>query len=159
MDFELSDFESIVAGTLVSAFHMSQLVARQMVSAGSGGKIVFVSSVHAEMPIANNIAYGASKAGLNHLATTISVELAPHRINVNTIEPGWIDTPGERAMSSDGVIEREGKKLPWQRMGVARDIGAAVVFLASDEADYITGTTIPVDGGFRFKHCAPESFR
>ncbi len=157
LDFELRDFENIVAGTLVSAFHMSQLVARRMVNAGCGGKIVFVSSVHAEMPIANNVAYGASKAGLNHLAATISVELAPHRINVNTIEPGWIDTPGERAMSSDDVIEREGKKLPWKRMGVVGDIGDAVVFLVSDAADYITGTTIPVDGGFRFRHCAPDS--
>lgn len=157
LEFELADFERIVAATLVSAFHMSQLVARSMVSAGRGGKIVFVSSVHAEMPFANNVAYGASKAGLNHLAETMSVELAPHRVNVNTIEPGWIDTPGERAMSSEDVLEREGKKLPWKRMGTVDDIGDAVVFLASDAADYITGATIPVDGGFRFRHCAPGS--
>lgn len=82
---------------------MSQLVNRHMVERRGGGKIVFVSSVQAEMPIARCVAYGAVKAGLNHMARTISVELSPHRINVNVIEPGWIDTPGERETFDEQV--------------------------------------------------------
>ena len=157
LELDIVDFERVVAATLTSGFHMSQLIAQGMVSAGRGGKIIFISSVLAEMPLANNIAYGASKAGLNHMARTISVELAAHRINVNTVEPGWIDTPGERQWASDAALEQQGKTLPWQRMGVAEDIARAVVFLASDAADYISGATIPVDGAYRFRHCTTES--
>ena len=124
-----------------------------MVERGNGGKIVFVSSVHAEMPVARSIAYGAAKAGLNHMARTISVELSKHHINVNVIEPGWIDTPGEHESFDDDVIEQEGTKLPWGRLGLPQDIGQAAAFLASDEAEYVTGAVLPVDGGFRFKDC------
>ncbi len=154
MDYDPQIFERVIAATLTSGFHVSQLVAKHMVARGGHGKIVFISSVHAEMPIARSVAYNAAKVGLNHLARTISVELAPHRINVNVIEPGWIDTPGERIAFSDEVVEREGKKLPWGRIGKPEDIGRAAAFLCSDDADYITGVVLPVDGGFRHKDCA-----
>ncbi len=144
-------FEQTLQGTLTSGFHMSQLVARHMVERGGGGKIVFISSVQGELPIANCVAYGAAKAGLNQMTGTIAVELSAHRINVNAIEPGWIDTPGEHATFSDDVIRAEGEKLPWRRLGTPDDIGNAVAFLTSEEADYITGTVLPVDGLFRFK--------
>ena len=67
--------------------------------------------------------------------------------------PGWIDTPGERDAFSAEVIEKEGKDLPWGRLGRPEEIGKAAVFLASDDADYITGVVLPVDGGFRFRAC------
>jgi glucose 1-dehydrogenase len=148
-----SDFEKVIAATLTSGFHVSQLVARHLVGRGSGGKIVFISSVQAEMPLARSSGYGAAKAGLNHLAQTMAVELAAYHVNVNVIEPGWIDTPGERETFDADVILAEGAKLPWGRLGTPRDIGQAAVFLASDAADYITGAVLPVDGGFRFKDC------
>src|SRR6185295_9272444 len=88
-------FEQTLRGTLTAGFHMSQLVARRMVAAGGGGKIVFISSVQSRIPYVRSVAYNAAKAGLNHMASTIAAELLPHRINVNVIEPGWIDTPGE----------------------------------------------------------------
>lgn len=157
LNLDLVDFERVVAGSLTSGFHMSQLVARNMVAADTGGRIIFISSVLAEMPFANNIAYAASKAGLNQMARTISVELAKYRINVNTIEPGWIDTPGERVWASDDELNQKGKSLPWSRLGTAEDIAKAVVFLASDASDYITGVTVPVDGGFRFKDCEAKN--
>jgi glucose 1-dehydrogenase len=135
---------------------MSQLVARHMVARGGRGKIVFISSVQAEMPISLCAPYGAAKAGLNHMMRSISVELTPHRINVNAIEPGWIDTPGERVAFSDETIAAEATQLPWGRLGLPEDIGNAAAFLASEEADYITGTVLPVDGGFRFKDCGAE---
>ncbi len=153
LEYDPDDFQRVVDGTLVAAFHMSQLVARRMVAAGNGGRIVLISSVQAEMPLANSIAYGAAKAGLNHMMRTMSVELAAHRITANAIEPGWTDTPGERATFSEEVIEREGARLPWGRLATTADIGNAAAFLASDEAEYITGTVLPVDGGFRFKDC------
>ena len=103
-------FEKTIAGTLTSGFHMSQLVARHMVERGEGGKIVFISSVQAEMRIGLCVAYGAAKAALNHMTQTIAVELSSHRINVNAIEPGWINTPGERRAFSEETIAAEGLK-------------------------------------------------
>jgi glucose 1-dehydrogenase len=154
LDYDPELFEKTIAGTLTSGFHLSQLVARHMVQRG-GGRVVFISSVHAEMPQAGSVAYNAAKAGLNHMMRTIAVELSPHRINVNAIEPGWIDTPGERATFSEEVILREGEKLPWGRLGQPEEIGRAAAFLCSADADYITGVVLPVDGGFRFKDSRP----
>ena len=145
-------FESTLRGTLAAGFHMSQLVARQFVAQGGGGKIVFISSVQGELPMANSVAYNAAKSGLNHMAATIATELAEHRINVNVIEPGWIDTPGERRTFSAERIESEGPKLPWGRLGTPSDIGRAAAFLCSESADYITGSVLVVDGGFRAMH-------
>lgn len=155
LDYPPELFERTIDGTLVAGFHLSQLVARHMVARGGGGKIVFISSVQAEMPISHCTPYGAAKAGLNHLMRTIAVELAPHRINVNAIEPGWTDTPGERAVFADEVIVNLGQQLPWGRLGLPSEIGQAAAFLASSAADYITGVVLPVDGGFRFKDCGP----
>ncbi len=153
LDFDPEQFERVIAGTLTAGFHMSQLVARHMVAAGAGGKILFISSVQAEMPMARSTAYNAAKAGLNHLARTIATELSAHRINVNVIEPGWIDTPGEHVAFDEEVIRREGTRLPWGRLGTPEDIGRAAAFLVSDAADYISGAVLCVDGGFRFKDC------
>ena len=152
LDYDPAEFERVIGGTLTSGFHMSQLVARHMVDCG-GGKIVFISSVHALMPYAGNVAYNAAKAGLNHMARTIAAELTSHRINVNVIEPGWIDTPGERRYMGDEAVDQEGAKLPWSRLGQPADIGKAATFLSSSHADYITGSVLRVDGGFVMKDC------
>ena len=122
-----------------------------MVERGTAGKILFISSVVAEMPLARNVPYGAAKAGLNELTKAIAVELFSHRINVTAIEPGWIDTPNERVTFSESVLESAGRELPWGRLGTPADSGRAAAFLASPAADYITGVVLPVDGGFRFK--------
>ncbi len=151
LDYQPEDFDRVLQGTLTSGFHLSQLVCQHMVERGGGGKVVFISSVVAEMPFARNFAYGTAKAGVNYLTQALAVEMFAHRINVNAIEPGWIDTPGERRTFAAEVIATEGAKLPWGRMGLPADIGCAAAFLASPDADYITGTVLPVDGGFRFK--------
>lgn len=157
LEYSPEEFERTIQGTLTSGFHMSQLVARHMAERGGGGKIVFISSVQAEMPLSFCVAYGAAKAGLNHMMRSIAVELSSHRINVNAIEPGWIDTPGELAAFGEEVLEQEGKGLPWGRLGRPEDIGKAAAFLCSDEADYITGEVLAVDGGFRYKDCRAEN--
>ena len=148
LEYPVDLFEKTIQGTLTGGFHMSQLVARHMVSRGGRGKILFISSVQARIPFAGSVAYNAAKSGLIHMANTIANELLPHRINVNVIEPGWIDTPGEHETFGDDAIASEGGKLPWGRLGTPEDIGKAAAFLCSDDADYITGTSLLVDGGF-----------
>lgn len=153
LDYDPELFDHIINGTLISGFHLSQLFARHAVQRGGGGKIVFISSVHAHKPYARSCAYNAAKAGLNHMAKTIAVELMAHRINVNVIEPGWINTPGEWETFGKEKIEQEAATLPWGRLGEPSDIGKAAAFLASENADYITGTVVRVDGGFVLKDC------
>lgn len=151
LDYSPELFARTIEGTLTAGFHMSQFVARHMVSRGGGGKIVFISSLHARVPFVHAVAYNAAKRGLNAMSETIAAELLPYRINVNTIEPGWIDTPGERETFGDAAVAAGGAGLPWGRLGTIQDIGKAAVFLSSDDADYITGTTLLVDGGLGLK--------
>ncbi len=153
LDYDPEVFEKVIQGTLVSGFHVSQLAARQMVKTGTRGKIVFISSVQALMPYRLSVGYNAGKAGLNHMARTIAVELTEHGIHVNVIEPGWIDTPGEHVAFSEETIRERGAKLPLRRLGTPEDIGKAAVFLCSSDADYVTGEVLRVDGGFWFKDC------
>ena len=147
LDYDPDAFAKVIEGTLTGGFHMSQLVARHMVARGGQGKIVFISSCHVHTPYARSVAYNAGKSGLNNMAFTIAAELYKYRINVNVIEPGWIDTPGEHESFGSEAIAKAGATLPWGRLGVPADIGKAAVFLCSDDADYITGTALAVDGG------------
>lgn len=151
LDYDPDIFEQVIRATLVAGFHMSQLVARHMTARGRGGKLIYISSVHASIPLQNAVAYNAAKAGLNHMALSIARELVPHKINVNVIEPGWIDTPGEQESFGAEYMAEQGRALPWGRLGSPADIGSAAAFLASAEADYITGTIMRVDGGYMHK--------
>ncbi len=151
LEYPAELFTRTVEGTLAPGFWMSQIVARHMVARGGRGKIVFISSVQAAVPHIGCAPYAGCKAGLNQMAFCIAAELAPHRINVNVIEPGWIDTPGEREIFGDDAITEGGAFMPWGRLGTPDDIGHAAAFLASDDADYITGTTLRVDGGYWLK--------
>ncbi len=148
-------FERTLHGTLTAGFHASQLVARHMVERKQGGKIVFISSVHARIPYAASVAYNAAKSGLNHMARTIAAELIQYKINVNLIDPGWIDTPGEHIAFGDDAIKAGAELLPWKRLGTPEDIGRVATFLCSPAADYITGTSILVDGGYSLREALP----
>ena len=110
--------------------------------------MVFISSLHTVMPYQNAVAYNVAKAGLVHMAKTIARELVPHKINVNIIEPGWIDTPGEHESFGTEQLEMQGRALPWSRLGTLAEIGKAAAFLASADADYITGAILRVDGDY-----------
>jgi glucose 1-dehydrogenase len=89
------------------------------------------------VPYAQSAAYNAAKGGLVSLSSTIANELLPHRVNVNVLEPGWIDTPGEREAFGDAAIDAAGPRQPWGRLGRPEDVGKAAAFLVSDDADYI----------------------
>lgn len=147
LDYDDESWTRVLQGVLFGGFFMSRTVARHMVQRGGGGKIVFISSTHARTPFARSVAYNAGKSALGNMAFTIANELSPHRINVNVIEPGWIDTPAEHATFSEEQLAEAASKLPWGRLGTPDDIGRAAVFLASDDADYITGASLLVDGG------------
>lgn len=133
-------------------FHTCQFAAQQMVRqeprGRSKGKIIVISSIHAELAVPTSGAYNMAKAAINHLVSTMAAELFDEHINVNTINPGWIDTPGERNFATEEEIREGAKRLPWKRLGTIEDIGQAVVYLASDAADYVTGTMLRVDGGY-----------
>jgi len=114
----------------------------------AAGKIIFTSSVHEVIPWAGHANYAASKGGINLLMKTLAQEMAPHRIRANSIAPGAIKTQINRSAWETPQAAAELLKLiPYGRLGEPEDIGSVAAWLASDEADYITGTTIFVDGG------------
>lgn len=151
LDLPTDEFERVLRGTLTSAFHMSQLVCRHLVERGRGGKILFISSVHSFMPFPREVAYNTAKAGLEQMMRTLAAEMVRHRINVNAVAPGWIDTPRERELFPGEVLERAAKEIPWGRMGRPEDIGRAAVYLCSGDADYLTAQVLVIDGGFGLK--------
>ena len=148
LEIPVADVSRTIDVCMWGVFHCSQVAARHMAERGEGGKILIISSVHAFIPFGNSVAYNTAKAGINHMGYTMATELTEHRINVNIIEPGWTDTPGERNFATEEELREGGEKLPWGRLGTIEDIGKTAVFLCSDAADYITGACLRVDGGF-----------
>ncbi len=151
MDFlDLTDeaWDFVMDTNLKSAFMGTQEAARYWVEQGRGGVVLNISSVDDTMPYPHNAHYNASKAGLKMLTQSNALALAEHRIRVNCIGPGICETELTRHLTESPLWE-EGipVKIPWGRVGQPADIGKAAVFLASDDADFITGVTLYVDGG------------
>jgi glucose 1-dehydrogenase len=142
------EWDKVISVNLYGAFVVSQAAARQMVRQGAGGKLIYTSSVHEDIPFPGYTSYCASKGGVRMLMRNLAVELAPHRINVNNIAPGAIATPINRAVLDDPEAKEEAvSKIPWGRFGRPEEVAAVAAFLASSEADYVTGSTYYVDGG------------
>jgi len=156
VDADWEHVQRTIAVAQFGVFHTCQLAAQQMVRQGAGGKIVIIGSVHAEIAVPRSAAYNMAKAAVNHLGATLAAELAPHHINVNIVNPGWIDTPGERRFASEEDIRQGGKRIPWGRLGTPEDIAGVVAFLVSDDADYVTGATLRADGGFKLGLRLPD---
>jgi glucose 1-dehydrogenase len=148
LELEPADLEETMAVSFFGTFHTCQLAAQQMVKQGGGGKIIVVSSVLAERPRSAAAPYNAAKAGINQMVRTMANELARYHINCNVIEPGWIDTPGERNYATEQEIQEGGRKLPWGRLGTPEEMGTVAAFLASDAAAYISGSIIRADGAY-----------
>lgn len=147
IDASMDGFRRTVDVSMWGAFYGVRAAAQQMVKQGQGGAITVVSSPHAVIAIPTAMAYNMSKAAIDHMARTAAIELAEHRIRVNVVHPGWIDTPGERKFFSEEEIEIGGRKLPLGRLGRPDEIGKAVAYTLSPDADYMTGSTLLVDGG------------
>lgn len=133
---------------LTGPFHCTQLAAEKMIARGQGGRIVFITSLAENVSNANQVDYGASKGGLRMLMVGSATTLARHGITCNAVAPGMIVTPMTEhhwGRPENAAVAKE--RIPCSRLGTPEDIGRAVVFLASPEAEYINGITLRVDGG------------
>src|ERR1700738_4753651 len=118
-----------------------------MIKQGQGGSIVIVGSPHAVVAVRKSMAYNMAKAATDHMARTAATELLSHRIRVNIVHPGWTDTPGERKYFSEELLQQAASMLPMKRLAQPEEIARGVLFLVDPASDYITGSTISIDGG------------
>jgi glucose 1-dehydrogenase len=150
----LAQWNAVIGVNLTGQFLCAREATREFLKRGMRdvsralGKIICMSSVHQQIPWGGHVNYATSKGGVMLLMQSMAQELAPHRIRVNSIAPGAIKTPINTAAWSTPEAEKQLLTLiPYNRVGVPEDIGKTAVWLASDDADYITGATIFVDGG------------
>jgi glucose 1-dehydrogenase len=142
------EWNKVIGVNLYGSFLVSQIGARQMVKQGQGGKLIFISSVHEDIPFAGYASYCAAKGALRMLMRNLALELAEHKINANNIAPGAIATPINQAVLNDPEAMKNAlSEIPWGRFGKPEEVASVAVFLASNEADYVTGSTYYIDGG------------
>ncbi|MEO0774537.1 MAG: SDR family NAD(P)-dependent oxidoreductase [Pseudomonadota bacterium] len=148
LEYDIADFDKVIAVNLRGVFVATQRAAKGMIAAGVKGAIVNMSSINAQLSIPTIPAYCASKGGVMQVTKAASVALARHGIRVNAVGPGSIDTDMMAGVNADpAAFETAMSRTPLRRPGEAREIGDVVAFLVSDKASYITGETIYVDGG------------
>ena len=149
VDISEEEFDWVVGTNLKGTFFCGQAVAREMIKAGHGGKIVNIGSVQSEVGVRGLSHYGSTKGGIRILTKVMALELAPHKIRVNGIGPGPIWTGMMRTLDTSTLDEKWlQERVPLGRIGEPREVGDAAVFLASDESSYVTGTMLSVDGGW-----------
>lgn len=154
-EMTLAQWNKVIGVNLTGMFLCSRLAVREFVRRGikpdvssACGKIICMSSVHEVIPWAGHVNYAASKGGVRLFMQSLAQELAPQKIRVNSIGPGAIKTPINRAAwESQAALDSLLTLIPYGRIGVPDDIGKAAVWLASDESDYVTGQTLFIDGG------------
>src|SRR6185369_14477848 len=154
-DMTLADWQFVIDVNLTGQFLCSREAVREFKRRGvrkeiscAAGKIVCVSSVHDVIPWAGHVNYAASKGGVAMMMKSIAQEVAPYRIRVNSVSPGAIRTPiNTAAWSTADAYKSLLTLIPYKRIGEVEEIGRAAVWLASDDSDYVTGTTLYVDGG------------
>jgi NAD(P)-dependent dehydrogenase (short-subunit alcohol dehydrogenase family) len=148
IDLELEDFRSVVQVNLVGTFIVARAAARRMRADEIAGSIINITSMNGVAPGPNGGAYGATKSGIALLTQQMAIEWGPWGIRVNAVAPGMILAGMSEQVFADPVIrEARESKVPLGRLGAAEDIAAMVAFLASDQASYVTGQNILVDGG------------
>jgi glucose 1-dehydrogenase len=144
---DMAGFRRTIDVSMWGAFYALRASVNQMIRQGQGGNAVIISSPQARIPIPGSMAYNMAKAATDQMARTAAVELLSHRIRVNILYPGWTDTPGERKFFPEEVLQRSGHRLPWGRMARPEEIARGVAFLVDPESDYVTGSTLSIDGG------------
>ena len=148
LDLDVGDWRAVVEVNLAGTFLAARAAARGMVAAGGGGAIVTVTSMNGVAPGPNSGAYSATKAGVARLTQQMALEWGCHGIRVNAVAPGLVDGGMSEPIYADADIRaRRGGAVPLGRLGTPTDVAAVVGFLLSDEAAYVTGTELLVDGG------------
>lgn len=153
IDVTEEDYDRVLNVNLKGAFFMTQAFVRHLRDAQRGGRIVNNSSVHEELPFPHFTSYCASKGGMKMMMRNLAIELAPLGITVNNVAPGAVGTSiNDALLHNSGQLSALLGNIPLNRLGKPLDVANAVLFLASDEADYITGTTLYVDGGLLWNY-------
>lgn len=147
LDQEESDWDAVLDTNLKGAWLMAQEVARHMARLGHGGSIINIASVLGLTGTGRVPAYCASKAGLINLTRALAVDLARERIRVNAIAPGYIETDFNAAFRASEAGQAMVKRIPERRFGTPADLDGALLLLASDASQYMTGSVVVVDGG------------
>lgn len=148
-----ADYDAVLDVNLRGVFFITQAFVRHVRERGDGGVVVNISSVHEELPFPHFASYAMSKGGLKMLMRDLAIELAPLGIRVNNIAPGAVQTPINAAlMAQPDKLKALLANIPLKRLGTPEDVANAAAFLASDEAAYITGTTLFVDGGLLWNY-------
>ena len=140
-----AEFDSTIATNLKGVWLGCKATIDQMVRTGTGGSIVNIASIAGMVGLAAEPAYSASKGGVISLTRQLAIDYAGHRIRVNAISPGFVETTLSRSVMGDNP---EHDLTPWPRLGTVSDIAAAVAFLTSDESEWMTGEVLVVDGGY-----------
>jgi len=159
--FHLADmdgFRRTVNVTMWGAFYLLRAATNQMISQGDGGSIVIVSSPHAYVPAPRAMAYNMAKAAIDHMSRTAAIEVAEHRIRINIVHPGWIDTPGERKFADEETLKAGAQNIPWKRLGQPEEIARGIVYLCDGASDYMTGSAMLIDGGITLPWWAVRGF-
>ena len=142
------EWDAVMQPNLTGTFFMCQQMGRHLIGGGRPGCIVNVASTHGIVAMAQRVIYGTSKAAIIHMTKMLAIEWAQHGIRVNSIAPGTVDTPSRAAFLADPKTrEMMLNRVPLHRLGTADEVAAAVCYLASPEAAYITGHTLVMDGG------------
>jgi glucose 1-dehydrogenase len=144
---DMAGFRKTIDVSMWGAYYALRATCARMIEQKQGGSAVIVSSPHAQIAFPHCMAYNMAKAALDQMMRTAATELLPHKIRVNSVYPGWTDTPGERKFFTDEAIQKAASGLPWGRLATADEIARAVLFLAEPGSDYITGTVLHIDGG------------
>ncbi len=153
VDVSEEDFDLVLNVNLKGPFFVSQAFSRYLIRSKRPGKIINISSVHEEIPFPGYAAYCASKGGIRMLTRDLAVELGAHGITVNNIAPGAIETEMNRSLLDDRPrLDRLLGQIPLGRMGRPGDVAAVAAFLASSDADYVTGATYFVNGGLTYHY-------
>ena len=148
LELDDAEWERVTATNLKGPWLVGQIVARDMVARGKGGAIVNIGSIQAGMVFPGRTHYAPTKRGIEALTTNMAVELAPHGIRVNCLHPGLFDTDMTRwVMDDPDILPQVLKGIPLGRAAQPNEMGPAVVFMASDDASYVTGQSLYVDGG------------
>lgn len=147
------DYDKVLDINLKGSFFATQFFVQHLMQTKRTGKIINISSVHEELPFPHFTSYCASKGGLKMMTRNLAVELGPYGITINNVAPGAIETPINTKLLNDPVaLGALLKNIPLNRLGQPQDISAMVAFLASSDADYITGATFFVDGGLLWNY-------